>query len=383
MKITVKTLKGNHFDLQVESKDLVSSVKTQIEEKQGRESFPSEQQLLIHKGKVMKDETSLEENSVEEAGFIVVMLTKHQQEEMEQHHLLLLRQRLRQQQQQQQHPERQAQSPCLDRVLLDLLLLRQLLLLLQLQLQAPGGGGGEEADVYSQAASNLVAGNTLDSTVQHLVDMGGGSWDRDTVVRALRAAFNNPERAVEYLYSGIPEGAEAPPPVTRAPGPAPGAAVAAGLGAAGLNIPAGPAAAGGGAAPAPSGPNAAPLDLFPQGMPGMAGPGAGAAGAGALDFLRNNPQFQALRQMVQANPQILQPMLQELGKQNPQEAMGGQFGGGLPQAINVTPEEKEAIDRLEGMGFERALVIEAFFACDKNEQLAANYLLEHAAEFDD
>ncbi|XP_037491959.1 ubiquitin receptor RAD23c [Jatropha curcas] len=29
------------------------------------------------------------------------------------------------------------------------------------------------------------------------------------------------------------------------------------------------------------------------------------------------PWFQALRTMVQANPQILQPMLQELGKQNP------------------------------------------------------------------
>ncbi|CAL5356427.1 unnamed protein product [Camellia sinensis] len=30
--------------------------------------------------------------------------------------------------------------------------------------------------------------------------MGGGTWDRDTVVRALRAAYN-PERAVEYyLY---------------------------------------------------------------------------------------------------------------------------------------------------------------------------------------
>lgn len=55
--------------------------------------------------------------------------------------------------------------------------------------------------MYGLAASNLVAGSTLETTVQEIVDMGGGSWDRDTVVRALRAAFNNPERAVEYLYS--------------------------------------------------------------------------------------------------------------------------------------------------------------------------------------
>ena len=37
--------------------------------------------------------------------------------------------------------------------------------------------------------------------VQQLMDMGGGNWDKDTVQRALRAAYNNPERAVEYLYS--------------------------------------------------------------------------------------------------------------------------------------------------------------------------------------
>lgn len=56
-------------------------------------------------------------------------------------------------------------------------------------------------DVYSQAASNLVAGNNIEAIIQQILDMGGGSWDRDTVVRALRAAYNNPERAVEYLYS--------------------------------------------------------------------------------------------------------------------------------------------------------------------------------------
>ncbi|KAI3749364.1 hypothetical protein L2E82_19974 [Cichorium intybus] len=65
-----------------------------------------------------------------------------------------------------------------------------------------------------------------------------------------------------------------------------------------------------------SGPNSNPLDLFPQGLPDM-GTNAHAGGAaGNLDFLLNSPQFQALRVMVQANPQILQRMLQELGKQN-------------------------------------------------------------------
>ena len=38
--------------------------------------------------------------------------------------------------------------------------------------------------------------------------------------------------------------------------------------------------------------------------------------------------------------------------------------------------------QLEGMGFDRALVLEVFFACNKNEQLAANYLLDHMHEFD-
>lgn len=58
-----------------------------------------------------------------------------------------------------------------------------------------------DANVYSQAASNLVSGNNLEQTIQQILDMGGGTWERDTVLRALRAAFNNPERAIDYLYT--------------------------------------------------------------------------------------------------------------------------------------------------------------------------------------
>ncbi|CAA3030810.1 ubiquitin receptor RAD23c-like [Olea europaea subsp. europaea] len=222
--------------------------------------------------------------------------------------------------------------------------------------------------------------------------MGGGTWDRDTVVRALRAAFNNPERAVEYLYSGIPDAAEVPPTAGSAPSTQ------------AANLPSQPQQM---AQPAPvpsTGPNANPLDLFPQGLPSL---GSNVGGANTLDFLRNSQQFQALRTMVQANPQILQPMLQELGKQNPnvmrliqehqadflrlinepveggEGNMLGQLAEAMPQAITVTPEEREAIERLEAMGYDRALVLEVFFACNKDEKLAANYLLDHIHEFEE
>ena len=59
-------------------------------------------------------------------------------------------------------------------------------------------------DTYDQAASNIVSAHNLEQTIQQIIDIGGGNWDKETVTRALRAAYNNPERAVDYLYMVLP-----------------------------------------------------------------------------------------------------------------------------------------------------------------------------------
>uniref|UniRef100_A0A803LAU3 Ubiquitin receptor RAD23 n=1 Tax=Chenopodium quinoa TaxID=63459 RepID=A0A803LAU3_CHEQI len=378
MKIFVKTLKGTNFEIEANSDDSVANVKRSIEKAQGADVYPATSQMLIHQGKVLKDETTLGENGVADNSFLVIMLSKKPAAAGASSVSAAPATQAQPQSTTTPTPAAAVPAPV-----------------------APQAQG--DANVYGQAASNLVAGSNLENTIQQILDMGGGSWDRDTVVRALRAAYNNPERAVEYLYSGIPEQAEVAP-VPRTPTATTGGQAANPLAPAGnplaqVGNPLGQAPQA--AVPASGGPNASPLDLFPQGVPSV----GSNAGAGSLDFLRNSQQFQALRAMVQANPQILQPMLQELGKQNPQlmrliqehqsdflrlinepvEGEGNllsQLASSMPPTVSVTPEEREAIERLEGMGFRRATVLQVYFACNKNEELAANYLLDHMDEFE-
>ncbi|KAG7652298.1 Ubiquitin domain [Arabidopsis thaliana x Arabidopsis arenosa] len=368
MKLTVKTLKGSHFEIRVLPSDTIMAVKKNIEDSQGKNNYPCGQQLLIHNGKVLKDETSLVENKVTEEGFLVVMLSKSKTAGSAG---------------QSSVQPASATTSTTSSTKPETPSTTQSIAVPASPIPAQEQPAAQ-TDTYGQAASTLVSGSSLEQMVQQIMEMGGGSWDKETVTRALRAAYNNPERAVDYLYSGIPETAEVAVAV-------PGAQMA-GSGAAPV-------------APASGGPNSSPLDLFPQETVAAAGSGD----LGTLEFLRNNDQFQQLRTMVHSNPQILQPMLQELGKQNPQllrliqenqaeflqlvnEPYEGSDGDAdmfdqpeqeMPHAINVTPAEQEAIQRLEAMGFERALVIEAFLACDRNEELAANYLLENSGDFED
>ena len=248
-----------------------------------------------------------------------------------------------------------------------------------------------------------------DARNQAIADMEQMGFARAEIDRAMRAAFYNPDRAVEYLLTGIPESAQQEERSRNIP-----ASAAAG------NTQAPPSQGGG--APQGQGTGEQPLNLFDeaaaQGGRGGAGGNrggearTGTAPAANLDFLRNNPQFQQLRQVVQQQPQMLEPILQQVVQGNPQVAQiianhPDQFmqllaedaddDAALPagvQPISVTEEEREAIERVSlslnnlcialltsqpqlcRLGFERELVIQAYFACDKNEELAANFLFD-------
>jgi len=234
------------------------------------------------------------------------------------------------------------------------------------------------------AEASLVIGEEYERSVQEMMSMG---YPRSQIEAAMRASFNNPDRAVEYLLSGnIPsfeEGGEG-------------------------EETSGDDEMGGEGEDAPAG-----------GQTARTGSGRSAGGENPLSFLRNQPQFAQMRSLLQSNPALLAPLLQQLAQTNPQllqlinehqnefynminEPVGGAGGsegaaetgagggavppaggaGGAPRGappgasyIQVTPQEREAIDRLKALGFPEALCIQAYFACEKNENLAANFLL--------
>lgn len=113
----------------------------------------------------------------------------------------------------------------------------------------------------------------------------------------------------------------------------------------------------------------------------------------------NPEQLQAMAGMMNLSPEQLTATAQLISRM-PQEDfqqylnMAMQGGGGLPdfmggaggggeggappgaQVVRLTEEEMAAVDRLADMGFDRTEAAQAYLACDKNEALAANLLMD-------
>ncbi|KAF9407915.1 hypothetical protein BGZ94_002518 [Podila epigama] len=398
MQITVKTLKQEAFQVEVEESDKVLTIKEKIEKSHGH---PVASQKLIFSGKckILVDENPVSQYNITEKDFLVVMVAKPKAGASA------------------SKPAAAASSsaPAATPV--------------AAPAAAPATPAAPAAPAVTPAApvtqtpaeqtpaapatapinaenptpaataeptsgdSALLTGSNFELAIQGMIEMG---FPREQCIRAMRASFNNPDRAVEYLFNGIPEGlqaqASAPAPTPRASQPAAAAAPTT----APSSTAAAPAAA------------AQPQNLFTAAAQAAAesrraNTGAGGPGnAESLSFLRDQPQFQQIREMVQQNPDLLQPLLMQLGQSNPQMLQlinqnqqafldllteGGEGEEGTAPSdsnvIYVTAEEQEAIQRIENLGFSRRAALEAYFACDRDEQLAVNYLFEAGNDDDE
>ena len=99
-----------------------------------------------------------------------------------------------------------------------------------------------------------------------------------------------------------------------------------------------------------------------------------------LEALRDNPQIQQLRQQLAENPEMAQPLIQQLAMQNPAmaqmlaqnpDALAQLLGVDLEEeappgthVVSVTVEERAAIERVCGFFFLRLVVLIAdIFFC--------------------
>lgn len=406
MQITLKTLQQQTFKVEIEPSETVRSLKEKIEADKGKD-FSADGQKLIYAGKILDDAKSIDSYKIEEKSFVVVMVSKPKAKPAEESGASTSaapaapapapapaqttpteekpkeEKKEEEKKEEESKPEAAATTPSATTT--------------ATTATTPSNTSSTapvEAGI-SAAENTLVTGESYERTVQEIMAMG---FERDQVIRALRASFNNPDRAVEYLLSGIPE-----EPVPAAPPAAPPAAAP-------------PAAQSEGGQPASTA--STPAQESGGGSTTTSTTRSTSGSGDPLEFLRNQPQFQQMRHVIRENTALLPAFLQQIRESNPrlfelitqnqarfvqmlnepaegegQAQGGGNVGGSAPVGqgggpggpdsgyIQVTPDEKQAIERLKALGFPEGMCIQAYFACEKNEDLAANFLLSQ--DFDD
>jgi len=338
MKVTIKTLQQATFPIEFEEDATVLYVKELISTQ--KNGVPVSRQKLIHAGRVLEDSKKMGETAIREGDFIILMSVNPPASNP---------------------PASVSASASLQSTNT------------KASDTATISQGPESSRSPSDSNNQLLTGNEYDSAIEGIVNMG---FSRPLVIQAMRASFNNPERAVEYLTTGIIPSVDVKPEefIQKSHGDDEGDAE----------------------------------DEDDDDHEDYRAGEEGSLGSGKLDFLRDDPQFQQLRAVIAQNPQMLDLIINQMAQSSPdliklvsenreelkalllEEGTGDVSGAGdhemsedveeddgHNQVIQITPAEQEAIDRLGAMGFDPARVVEAFFACERDEELAANYLLEH------
>ncbi|XP_014689948.1 UV excision repair protein RAD23 homolog B [Equus asinus] len=402
MRVTLKTLQQQTFKIDIDPEETVKALKEKIESEKGKDAFPVAGQKLIYAGKILNDDTALKEYKIDEKNFVVVMVTKPKAVTTPAPATTQQSNSATTTTVSSSTAPAVAQAPTPAPALAPAPSPASITPASTTASSEPASasatkqekpaekpaeapvatsptstdstsGDSSRSNLFEDATSALVTGQSYENMVTEIMSMG---YEREQVIAALRASFNNPDRAVEYLLMGIPGDRESqavvdPPPAASTGAPQSSVAAAAATTTATTTTT--------------------------------------SSGGHPLEFLRNQPQFQQMRQIIQQNPSLLPALLQQIGRENPQllqqisqhqehfiqmlnepvQEAGGQGGGGgggsggIAEAgsghmnyIQVTPQEKEAIERLKALGFPEGLVIQAYFACEKNENLAANFLLQ-------
>ena len=189
MKLTVKTLQQKTFHIESLEQDNVLDLKKKIQESQG---FSTELQKLIHSGKILNDESMVKDLNIQEKDFLVVMVTKPKAVSVP---AATVAQTSLPAPATATGPMPAATVPTPSPAP------APVSAPVPAPVSAPVSASNQSEDSgLVQTDTTLATGTAYEAAVTGLVEMG---FERAQVVRAMRAAFNNPDRAAEYLMTVI------------------------------------------------------------------------------------------------------------------------------------------------------------------------------------
>lgn len=336
MKLTIKTLSQSTFKIEIELDKTVKQLKEIIEKDHGKD-FPCASQKLIYNGKILADENKLDEYNIDEKKFIVLMITRPPPAAKP-------------------VPAKESSSGTVKK--------KDASSVLPATTATPSPASKTKDD---KTKSTNVASSTR----------GTASTTNTTSTTASTTAVS--QNASSTTTSSANNSSEGSATASRT------------ISSSAMN------------------------DILSMSEPQV---------ASRLAALMTDPNFRQMQDVIQQTPQLLSSRIEELSTTNPElyrfisenpdafvnmlnhppaairgsrnlpssvidaVASDAEQGSGQPRdhrapaasdqtfLMGVSEQDKEAIERLKELGFSEYLAIQAYIACEKDEQLAANLLFQ-------